>query len=111
MKNLNKVLGAVKNVDGKFSFKLVKVGFDMKQTKVCSKVFAVFMNGRLVEHIVVYVPFYKGRKIMKPTSKKMNINQNGFDVYNEKCYDNDFIYNDVKLYNAYVELINKLLVL
>ena len=117
MKDFNKVLGAVENVDGKFSFKLNRVIFDNDNSTVWAKEFAVFMNGRIVEYVVVYMKYYKGRKIVK-LDKRRKLNARQFSVYrivgSEKVYDNDAIFGNagnVGLYNAYIELIDKLLVL
>lgn len=114
MKDLNKVLGAVENVDGKFSFKLNRVIFDNDNSTVWAKEFAVFMNGRIVEYVVVYMKYYKGRKIVK-LDKRRKLNARQFSVYrivgSKMVYDNDVIFGNVGLYNAYIELIDKLLVL
>ena len=117
MKDLNKVLGAVENVDGKFNFKLNRVIFDNDNSTVWAKEFAVFMNGRIVEYIVVYMKYYKGRKIVK-LDKRRKLNARQFSVYrivgSKMVYDNDAIFGNagnVGLYNAYIELIDKLLVL
>ena len=111
MKDLKLVMDAVENADGKFSFKLNRVLFDSSNSNVWAKEFAVSMNGRLVEYIVVYVKYYKGRKVVKRCGRKLN--SRGFSVYRTKdsevIYDNDAIFGNVPLYNAYIGLINKLL--
>ena len=111
MKDFNKVLGAVENVDG-FSFKLVNVLYD-DNSNVWAKEFEI-SNDYYVEYITVYMKHYKGRKIVK-LDRRVKLNRRGFSVYkiigSEKVYDNDAIFGNERLYNAYVGLINKLLVL
>ena len=110
MKNLNKVLGAVENVGGEFSFKLDNVLYD-DNSNVWAKEFEV-SNDYYAEYITVYMKHYKGKKIVK-LDKRRKPNQREFSVYkiigSEKVYDNDVIFGNARLYNAYVELINKLL--
>ena len=115
MKDLKLVMDAVENVGG-FSFKLVNVLYD-DNSNVWAKEFAVFMNGRIVEYVVVYMKYYKGRKIVK-LDKRRKLNARQFSVYrivgSKMVYDNDVIFGNagnVGLYNAYIELIDKLLVL
>ena len=110
MKDLNKVLGAVENVGGEFSFKLDNVLYD-DNSNVWAKEFEV-SNDYYAEYITVYMKYYKGKKIVK-LDKRRKPNQREFSVYkiigSEKVYDNDVIFGNARLYNAYVELINKLL--
>ena len=113
MKDLKLVMDAVENVDGKFSFKLNRVIFDNDNSTVWAKEFEV-SNDYYVEYITVYMKHYKGKKRVK-LDRRVKLNRRGFSVYkiigSEKVYDNDAIFGNERLYNAYVGLINKLLVL
>ena len=110
MKDLKMVMDAVENVGGKFSFKLDNVLFN-DDNSVWAKEFEV-SNDYYVEYITVYMKHYKGKKIVK-LDKRIKPNQREFSVYkiigSEKVYGNDAIFGNARLYNAYVELINKLL--
>ena len=111
MKDLKLVMDAVENVGG-FSFKLVNVLYD-NNSNVWAKEFEI-SNDYYVEYITVYMKHYKGKKRVK-LDRRVKLNRRGFSVYkiigSEKVYDNDAIFGNERLYNAYVGLINKLLVL